>query len=142
MQNRPVGRIPLLLEQLPPSSCCYGKLPSVHSKDEVADALRPKACEANRICHAVRLLTDVRYILPQVAMLQSLQQSAAEAQAGLAAANSKAASASKALSQAQQELHQMHDAYRSDRPHIQLMTCMTQTLHGHECISGSFWVSA
>lgn len=54
--------------------------------------------------------------------MQSLQQMGAEAQAGLAAANSKAASASKALSQAQQELHQMHDAYRSERPHAQLAT--------------------
>lgn len=50
-------------------------------------------------------------------MMESLQQSAAEAQAGLAAAHSKAATASKALSQTQQELHQLHDAYRSDRPH-------------------------
>jgi hypothetical protein len=49
-------------------------------------------------------------------MMQGLQQSGAEAQAGLAAANSKAASGGKALSQAQQELHQMHDAYRSERP--------------------------
>ncbi|KAL0052764.1 hypothetical protein WJX82_007311 [Trebouxia sp. C0006] len=55
----------------------------------------------------------------KVAMLQSLQQSAAEAQAGLAAANSKAASASKALSQAQQELHQMHDAYRRREGEVQ-----------------------
>ncbi|KAL0036686.1 hypothetical protein WJX79_005705 [Trebouxia sp. C0005] len=48
----------------------------------------------------------------KVAMMESLQQSAAEAQAGLAAAHSKAATASKALSQTQQELHQLHDAYR------------------------------
>ncbi len=60
-------------------------------------------------------------------MMQSLQQSAAEAQAGLAAANSKAASAGKALSQAQQELHQMHDAYRSERPHTHTRT--TCNLH-------------
>ncbi len=70
--------------------------------------------------------------------MQSLQQSGAEAQAGLAAANSKAASASKALSQMQQELHQMHDAYRSERPHTHTHThacthnlrLMTHTLHG------------
>ena len=87
-------------------------------------------CNTPSFC-AVRVLTDVHQMdLAQVAAMQSLQQSGAEAQAGLAAANSKAASASKALCQTQQELHQMHDAYRSERPHIQLMTCTAQTLHG------------
>jgi len=40
--------MPLLLEQLPPSSCCHAKLPNVHSKDEVADAVRRKACEGRK----------------------------------------------------------------------------------------------
>ncbi|KAL0021379.1 hypothetical protein WJX77_010218 [Trebouxia sp. C0004] len=55
----------------------------------------------------------------KVAMMQSLQQSAAEAQAGLAVANSKVASGGKALSQAQQQLHQMHDAYRRREGEVQ-----------------------
>lgn len=50
----------------------------------------------------------------QVAAVQGLQHSAAEAQAQLATANGKAASAGKALCQAQLELHQLHDAYRRD----------------------------
>ena len=62
--------------------------------------------------------------------MQGLQHSTAEAQAQLATANGKAASAGKALCQAQQELHQLHDAYRQDSL---LVPCylvqMTQSQH-------------
>jgi len=66
-----------------------------------------------------------RHAVIQVAAVHSLQQKVEEAQAQAVAATSKAMAAGKALSQVQQELHHLHDAYRSAPDHV----CCCLLLH-------------